>query len=1004
MQDGLATFGLRHQKTLLFVVVVLTALGVWAYAATPASIFPNMSFARIDVVVDAGDLPPERVRLGVAQPLERAFLGLPAVTRVTATSAQGNVEVLVDFESSSDARFDLQYVDQAIAQARAVLPSDVSTNASIVTPTSEVVLAYAFQSDSMSTTVLREFTERSLVPEFYGVPGLARMAVMGGRRREFAVTLDPASLAARRITAGDVGRAIADANDIAAVGVRQQYYQRNVLLLDSTVQTADELADLQMPDADHNPVRLSALGTVGLGVAPAETAASYNGRKAVVLSFYALPGADAVKMSDEIKRRMAGVARRIPAGVTLSRAWDQTDLVVASQRNLRDAILVGAFLAILVILVFLQDLRMTVVAALIIPVAIAVTLVAINRLGETLNLMSVGGLAVAVGLIIDDAIVVVENISRHLRIENAPVAAVSAAMRELIAPMTASTLTTVVVFVPLTLLSGIPGFFFRSLALTLSSALTVSLLLALFVAPVLAGWLIRPREQRPRRDLAAALVRGYEPVLRYALDHRAVVYAACALVLVATGALLTRLPSDFLPDLDEGQLQIDYRMPVGTTLAASDAAATRMEQLVLADPAVSSVVRLTGIDPNGFSPIAVREGKLRIRLRPETERAPYRTVIDRLRTRLSAAVPASDLEFTQLLEEVLGDLTGSPQPIAVTIVGPEQRTLVAVATELADRLAKVHGLSDVFSGVAYDDPTANVEPDQARLASLGLTKSELGTYLESGAQGFVAADVPSAAAIVTPVRVRVLGGDLFATPQGFVAANTLARVGAARPTTDVSELNGQRTMTVTAGLEGDLSTAIAGVRKALAATRLPPGYTVTIGGAYQEQQQSFGEFVLVIGIAVLLVYVVMLATFRSFRLPLVILTAIPLALIGVALALTVTRTPVNVSSYMGLLLLVGIVVKNGILLVDAANRRRVAGASVRDALLDAGRVRLRPIVMTTFAAIGGLLPLAFGIGAGAAMERPLAIAVIGGLSTATAFTLIAIPVLYAGIAGRRAAA
>src|ERR1700722_3642303 len=269
MQDGLATFGLRHQKTLLFVVVVLTAVAVWAYAAPPASIFPNMSFARIDVVVDASDLPPERVRLGVAQPLERAFLGLPAVTRVTATSAQGNVELLVDFESSSDARFDLQYVDQAIAQARAALPSDVSTNSSIVTPTSEVVLAYAFQSNSMSTTVLREFAERSLVPEFYGVPGLARMAVMGGRRREFAVTLDPASLAARRITAGDVGRAIADANDIAAVGVRQQYYQRNVLLLDSTVQTADELADLQVPDADHNPVRLSALGTVDLGVAPA---------------------------------------------------------------------------------------------------------------------------------------------------------------------------------------------------------------------------------------------------------------------------------------------------------------------------------------------------------------------------------------------------------------------------------------------------------------------------------------------------------------------------------------------------------------------------------------------------------------------------------------------------------------------------------------------------------------------------------------------------------------
>ncbi len=1003
MQDGLATFGLRHQKTLLFVVVVLTALGVWAYVATPAAIFPNMSFARIDVVVDAGDLPPERVRLSVAQPLERAFLGLPAVTRVTATSAQGNVELLVDFDPSSDARFDLQYVDQAIAQVRGALPSDVATNASIVTPTSEVVLAYALGSDAISTTVLREFAERSLVPQFYGVPGLARMAVMGGQQREFAVTLDPASLAARRITAADVGKAIADANEISAVGVRQRDYQRNVMLLDSTVQTPEALGRLQVTDADRNPVPLSALGTIGVGVAPPQTAASYNAKKTVVISFYALPGADAVKMSDEIKRRMRDVAPRIPVGVTLDRAWDQTDLVVESQRNLRDAILVGACLAVLVILIFLQDLRMTLVAALIIPIAIAVTLVAMNRLGETLNLMSVGGLAVAVGLIIDDAIVVVENISRHMRIEGEPTSAIASAMRELIAPMTASTLTTVVVFIPLTLLGGIPGFFFRSLALTLSAALTVSLLLALFVAPVLAGWLIRPRVPKTGRDLAAAMVRAYEPLLRLALDHRGWVYAACALVLVATGALLTRLPSDFLPDLDEGQLQIDYRMPVGTTLAASDGAATRMEQIVLADPAVLSVVRLTGVDPNGFSPIPVREGKLRIRLRPERERAAYRTVIDPLRTQLSAAVPAGDLEFTQLLEEVLGDLTGSPQPIAVTIAGPDHATLAGVATALANDLSKVHGVSDVFSGVAYDDPTAPVEPNGARLASLGLSKSDLGTFLESGAQGFVAASVPAAASL-TPVRVRVLGGDLVPTAQGLVASNTLANLGPGRLTTDVTELNGQRTMTVTAGLEGDLSTAIAGVRRVLAATHLPPGYTASIGGAYQEQQQSFGEFVLVISIAVLLVYVVMLATFRSFRLPLVILTAIPLALIGVALALTLTHTPVNVSSYMGLLLLVGIVVKNGILLVDAANRRRIAGESVRDALLDAGRVRLRPIVMTTFAAIGGLLPLAFGLGAGAAMERPLAIAVIGGLSTATAFTLIAIPVLYAGIAGRRSPA
>ncbi|MDQ2662989.1 MAG: efflux RND transporter permease subunit, partial [Candidatus Eremiobacteraeota bacterium] len=604
-----------------------------------------------------------------------------------------------------------------------------------------------------------------------------------------------------------------------------------------------------------------------------------------------------------------------------------------------------------------------------------------------------------------------ENIARNAQLhpDLSKYDVVALSMSELASAMAASTFTTVVVFIPLLLLSGVSGFFFRALALTLSASLLVSLALALFVTPILSAWLIeRGSHDAGEGGIIAHALGRYEPLLRWALTQRRVVYVASAFVLVVTVVLLMRLPSDFLPRLDEGQFEIRYQMPVGTTLQASDAAATTMERLVMHDPAVTTVGRVTGIDTNGFSPTQARIGILRVRLKPQGSRVGYEEVSARVRDQLAAAVPAAQLDFHQILEDVINDLSGAPAPLNVTVRGPDQRTLARLASIIADRMGHVRGVADAFSGVSYDDPAVRIAPYGARLAALGISRADLGNALSAGAQGSVATQVSQPAQLV-PVRINLLGASLdpsnslVPTPAGLVTLGSVASVRPGTLTMDMNAENGQRVVVASANIAGaTLSSVIAGIRNVLARTPLPPGYDARIGGAYAAQQQSFKEFVEVIAIAVVMVYAVMLATFRSFRLPLVILTAIPLALIGVALGLFVTRTPFNVSSFMGLLLLVGIVVKNGILLIDVANRERRAGASVDEALVIAGRTRLRPIVMTTFAAIGGLLPLALGLGAGSAMERPLAIAVIGGLSTATAFTLIVIPVLYAGIAGERA--
>ncbi|MDQ2817074.1 MAG: efflux RND transporter permease subunit [Candidatus Eremiobacteraeota bacterium] len=1004
-------FAQRHDKVLLFAVAALAGLGVYAYVNTPQSIFPTMSFSRIDVVADAGQLPPDQTRVAVTQPLERVFQTLPNVIEVRSTSSQGSSEIVIGFDPKTDPRIDLEYTDQALGQMRSTLPAGVSVSAVIVNPNSEPVLSYALTSTTLSQAVLREFAQRSLLPAFAGVPGLARMSIAGGPQREFHVMLDAAALAAHNVSAAQVQTALSNANDVRAVGLANHFFQRYVLVVDASLHDARSIGDVLVPLPQGAGVPIRALGQVSLGVAPAVNATSYDARPAVILNVYGLAGADAVRLATAFAARMDDVKRRLPLGTAIDLFWNQTTLIVESQRALRDAILLGALLAVLVILAFLRNLRITLVAAAIIPLAMAITILVLNRAGQTLNLMSVGGLAVAVGLIIDDAIVVIENIARNLRErphESMP-AVVRASMAQIAAPMAASTATTVVVFLPLALLSGVPGFFFRALAFTLASSLIVSLFLALFVAPTLATRFLGDAGQaKEDHGFLTRLLESYDPLLRWALSNRRAVYAISAGVLVLTVAIMARLPSDFLPKMDEGKFELAYTLPVGTTLAASDAAATKMEKILLRNHAVAAEGRFTGIDTNGFSPLPQNRGLVRVTLLPRGRRPSYDAISDDLRDRLAAAVPAARLELHQILEDMVNDLSGTPAPIEITIAGDDQRKLVALADQIATKLKDVNGTVDQFNGVTYDDPVLRIAPDGTRMAALGLSPDDIASSVAAGSQGTIATQVPGTANLI-PVRVALAGrtdafNSLADAPvvagAGSASLGDVARLRQEPLSSDINELNALRVVRVTANISGaSLSAVVGGVKTMLRGVALPPGYSVTIGGQYKAQQSSFREFSAVIVIAVVLVFAVMLATFGSFRLPLVVLTAIPLASIGVALALLLTHTPLNVSSFMGLLLLVGIVVKNGILLIDVANKRRHSGDDVASALVAAGHTRLRPIVMTTLAAIGGLLPLAAGIGSGAEMERPLAIAVIGGLSTATAFTLVLIPVLYAGFVG-----
>jgi len=999
-------FALGRAKMVIFLVLVLAVLGVHSYLIAPQSIFPTMSFSRIDIVADAGDLPPERVRIAVTLPLSAALQTLPSILRVRSTSSQGASELIAEFDPKTDPRADQQYVQGAISSVRGSIPAAKNITAEIVTPNAEPVVSYALTSRAISQAVMRQVAQRTIVPAFYGTPGLGKVLVIGGPTVEYHVDLDSSRLSAVGLAAGDVVTAVAEANNVTAVGATEQRYQRQVLIVDAALHDARSLAALQIPLKNNTTVPLGSLGTIRLGVAPPVNQAATRGEHAVIINAYALAGADAVVMAKSFKARFESVRARLPSDIRITNVWDQTTLIVDSQTSLRDAILIGALLAIIVIYFFLRSWRMTLVAAAVIPLAMSIAIFVLERAGLTLNLMSVGGLAVAVGLIIDDTIVVIENIARNLAEfpERDRSETVAISISQLAVPMLASTLTTVVVFVPLALLTGVTGYFFRALAFTLSASLLVSLSLALFVAPVIASALLK--NEHGSGEGGGSLARRYEPVLRYALGHRAYVFMGAALVLVVTVILLKALPSDFLPKMDEGKFEMAYKMPTGTTLAATDAAASAMERIIVADPAVAAEGRITGIDTNGYSPTQPNTGTVRVTLK-SSGRSSYEEIAKRLRDSLNSAVPAADLDFHQILEDQLNDLSGSPSPISISLIGPDQTKLIDFADKLTDSITKIKGITDPFDGVTNDDPTRSITPAQAHLAALGVGSTELADALSARTQGTVATQVSGDVNLI-PVRVHVgsaLGsGDIssqsLATKGGLTSIGALAGIGAPVLASEVNEENSQRLVRVIANIENvPLSAVIDHVKRSIADLHLPPGYSARIGGQYEAQQSSFGEFMTVLGVAVILVFAVMLATFGSFRLPLVILMTIPLALIGVALGLFATGTPFNVSSFMGLLMLVGIVVKNGILLIDVANKRRMAGDDVTSALVVAGKTRLRPIVMTTLAAIGGLFPLALGIGSGSEMEKPLAIAVIGGLSTSTLFTLVVIPVLYAAFSG-----
>jgi CzcA family heavy metal efflux pump len=863
---------------------------------------------------------------------------------------------------------------------------------------------------NLATPDLNDYAVYVIRPALARVAGTGAIEVQASDSREIEVVLDPVRLNGAGLTVTDVSDKLKSQNLLAPVGRFAESGQQHLSLASGLWTNVDQIATAPVIVKEGATIRVGDLGTVSAGAPDRTLLVTGNGRDAVSLSISQQIGANILDLRAGLEQTLADLSHTLPSGLKITKVYDLGEFVASAIANVRDAILIGGFLAVIVLIVFLRNGRLTFIAAITLPLAVIPTFVFLSVFGGSVNLMSMGGLAVAIGLVIDDAVVVVENI--HRRASEGPDKVVDA-VQQLMAPLTSSTLTTVVVFAPLGLLSGVAGQFFRALSMTLSVAVLLSLALSVTIVPMLARWLFRHHTDTGETTTRAegVLFRIYGGLLDTTVRHPTLAVVTALILAVATAGLFYSAGTGFMPKADEGGFVIDVITPAGSALTETDRQLRLMENLLLKTPEVAAFSRRTGAELGLFA-TAQNKSDILVRLKPRNQRdRAAEDIISDLRPKIHQAAPLADVEFVQLLQDQLGDLEGAPTPIDIKIFGDDLDTLAKLAEPVEEMLGKVAGVVDVV-GMQKGNPEVTWTVDPVESARLGLTVQNVSDQLAASWLGDVSTQLRLLDRQV-PVRVRLpdafrfdpakLPNTLLRTGEGkLVPASIVAHPVRSNGQSELLRENLRSMASVTGRLEGrDLGSAVADVQAALQKLPLPVGYSYEIGGQYESQRQAFRELLMVFGLGAFLVFTVLVIQFRSFVPATLILIAAPLSLGGALLLLLITGTDLNVSSAMGLILLIGLVVKNGIMLLDFSETLHEQGEPFETAIAHAGRIRLRPILMTTFCTLFGLLPLALGLGAGAELQKPLALAVIGGLALSTPVTLLVVPGLYAAIKRRR---
>ncbi len=1002
-------FAVRHRLAIVFMTVALCAAGIHGSLRMPSSVFPETDFPRCVVLIDNGAMPADEMMATITRPVEEAMKDIPGVTQVRSATGRGSAEVNVFFNWRADMVQSELYVLNRVAQLKSELPPTAKTTVWRLTFNAFPIIGISVTSPKRDILELWELARYELKPRFMRIPGVARVDLVGGRMPEYHVVVDPMRLCALGLGMNEAVEGLRANNQIAPAGFHSENYTIYLAMTEGRAGGPEEIADIPVAVREDKPVRVRDIGRVERGPEPVFNIVNAQGRRAVLMNIRAQPrGSSILEIARHLQRELGELRRSLPPDIELSFYYDQSLFVRESVRSVWEAIAVGLLFAVIILYGFLKSWGSVLTAIVVIPVSVLATVVAMLSARMTFNLMTLGGIAAAIGVIIDDAIVVVESIVREATSGISPREAIGRAMSSILRPLIGSTLMPVVVFAPLAHLDGLPGVFFRALAVTMVVALLTSLLLAVTLTPALASWFLRPRASaraRPAEEgpIMRALLALFGAALQWTLRWRWVALAI-AMVIAAGGVwVYRRLDTGFLPEMDEGGFVIDCLTPWGTSLEETDRMMQEAEAILRETPEVEGYSRRTG----ARLALAIAEpnkGDILVKLRPDRRRSTEE-VKSELRHKLNRALPGIEWEFPGILSDLVGDLTWAPDPIEVKLFSTDTEWLMRTAPRVREVIESVPGVVDTSDGLRMTGPTLAFRVRHEDAVRHGLTVETIADALNIALLGQVVSSVSEADRVVP---IRVLGDPAWSatasalaelplrTPSGRLV--TVGQVADLRETPGQLELrreNLRQMVAVTAALEGrGLGAAIADIRARLEREPgLPPG-VVEYGGLYEQQVESFRNLAIVLALAIVLVFTLLLVEFRSFREPLAIVAGSVLALVGTVAGLRLTGTSLNIVSFLGAIIGVGIVAKNGILMLDCVAQFRASGHTLDESLVLAGRRRLRPILMTSLSTVLAMLPLAWGIGHGADMLRPLAIGVIGALCVSVLFSLLATPAFY----------
>lgn len=1000
----------HHRRSILFLVLALAVFGIAASLRVPVALFPQVSFPRVVVGIEAGDRPAERMAIEVTRPIEEAIRSIPGVRDVRSRTSRGAAELSVAFAWGDDMTTALLQVQAALASVASDMPAEATVEVERMDPTVFPVLGWSLQSDRVSLVELRSLALDRVRPALFAIDGVADVAVLGGDDAEITVEVDPVRLAAHDLAAEDVAIAISAFNAVRSAGRLEQQGQLFLVLTDERIEGVADVECIVIRADDAGVVRVRDVADVRDGVAPRWTRVAADGTESVVFQVYQQPDANTVSMARDADAALDAVRRTLPDGVVIVPWYDQSELIVASATSVRNAILIGVCLAALVVFAFLRDLRATAVAVVVVGASLSATCLVLSVARMNFNVMSLGGMAAAVGLVIDDAIVVVEHLARRLAEPASQRVGVYEAAAEFTRPLLASSMGTVVIFVPLAWVPGVTGAFFRALSLTMVSALVVSFFVSWLGVPVLVALLgTSAGDDGDEQGRPTLLYRWYAAIMHALLRRPAMSSVLLAGPLVLAGIHAAgQVGSGFMPSIDEGGFVLDYHAEWGTSLEETDRMVREVEAVLRDTPEVSSMSRRTGVQLGGALTEA-NEGDFFVHLTPMPRR-DIETIMDDVRARVEMRVPGLEIEMALLMEDLIGDLLGVPQPIEVKLYSDDEAVLQQAAFDVAATLEEIDGVVDVEDGQVIAGNAMVIDVDSEAAAREGLSVEDVVSGVGALMDGMVATQLQRGERLVgvrvvlpdaTHIRPSQIERLRLRAPDGHLVP--VSRIARLRPETGQPQIlreNTSRMTSVTARLSGrDLGSAVQEVTAALSSPEaLPAGVSFAMGGLFAEQREAMRSMTLLVCAASGVLFLLLLFVYERIAAALSALVAALLSLPAVLVGLQLTGTELNLTAMMGMVMIVGMASEVSIFyLADVVERFDAGGV---DALIDAGRHRTRPIAMMKAAAVLSLAPLALGLGAGDGMLTPMAVAIISGLLVQLPIGVVLLPCLYAALHGR----